>query len=89
MCKHRQHADLGSEVFGIAGHLQQSLRGGPHQQAVDRPWVCQGERVQEIGEREDDMEILVRQEIGRPEPASHCSLAVAWHLGQWRLRQEL
>ena len=83
-----QEADLGPEVLGIGGDLPQGLGGGPEQQAVDDAWVLQGDRVERRREGEDDVEVLDGQEF-RFAGLHPSAAAVAWHLGQWRLRQEL
>ncbi len=41
--KYAEEADLGSEVTGIAGDLQQSFGAGVKQQVVDQPFVLQRE----------------------------------------------
>src|SRR5262249_54586596 len=40
--QHRQHTDLGPQVLRVRSHLDQGLRGGPQQQAVDLARVGQG-----------------------------------------------
>ena len=42
-----------------------------------------------IRQGEDHVEVLDRQEIVHPVLRATSPPAVAWHLGQWRLRQEL
>ena len=61
-----QEADLGPEVLGVGGDLLQGLRGGPEQQVVDDPRVLQGDRPERRREGEDDMEVLDREQLGRP-----------------------
>ena len=63
--QYRQHADLGAQVLRVRGHLDQGLRGGPHQQAVDFTRVGQGDRVQRPREREDDVEVRDVEQVGR------------------------
>ena len=84
-----QEADLGPEVLGVGGDLLQGLGGGAEQEAVDHPWVLQGDRAERRRESEDDVEVLDRAATRLPGPPSTRAAAVAWHLGQWRLRHEL
>ena len=81
-------ADLCSKVFGIGGHLQQRLGDRVEQHAVDDALVGQRQRVERVGQCEDDVEVLDRQQflgaILHP-----LAQAEPWHLGQCRLRQEL
>ena len=83
-----QEPDLGPEVLGVGGDLLQGLGGGAEQEPVDLPRVLHGDRAQRRGEREDHVMVLDRQEL-RGARSIHCAAAVAWHLGQWRLRHEL
>jgi hypothetical protein len=39
----RQEADIGTQVFGVAGHRQQRFRGGTEQQIVDELLVLPGD----------------------------------------------
>jgi hypothetical protein len=61
-----QEADPGPQVFGVGGDLQQRPRGGLEQGAVDHPLVGQCQGVEGVGEREDDVEVLHRQQLRRP-----------------------
>ena len=83
-----QEADLGPEVLRIGGDLLQGLGGGAEQEAVDLPRVLQGDRTERRRERKDHVKVLDRQQL-RFCASIHCAAAVAWHLGQWRLRHEL
>ena len=64
--QHGQEADLGPEVLRVGGDLPQGLRGGPEQQVVDDPRVLQGDRAEGRREGEDDVEVLDREQLGRP-----------------------
>ena len=46
-----EESDGGAEMFGIGGDLQQGVRAGLQQQAVDLFLVLQGERGQFMGQR--------------------------------------
>src|SRR5882724_10438885 len=55
--------DLGSQVFGIDGNLQQGLRAGHKQQVVEQARVFQGQHIEFVGHREHDMEVISGQEF--------------------------
>ena len=57
------HADLGSQVFGIGRDLQQSLRAGSEQQVVEQTRVVQGQHIEFMGQREHHMEVAGGQEF--------------------------
>ena len=59
-----EEADGGSQVFGISRDLQQGVGAGLEQQTVDLLLVLQGERVQLMRQREDDVEVAHRQHFG-------------------------
>src|SRR5258708_17485621 len=59
-----EEADLGAEVLGVAGNLDESLGAAAEQQRVDHFLVLEGERRQLVWEREDDMRIARREEFG-------------------------
>jgi hypothetical protein len=42
--EHAEESDFRAEVFGIAGDGQQCLGAGAEQQAIDLPFVPQGQR---------------------------------------------
>ena len=62
--QHGQHAGLGTQVLGIGGHLEHGLGGGPQEQVVDDPRIGQCDRVEGIREREDEMEVRHREQVG-------------------------
>jgi hypothetical protein len=62
--QHRQHADLGPEVFRVRGHLEEGLRGGPHEQAVHRAGVAKRHQAEGAGEREHDVEVRCVEQVG-------------------------
>ena len=62
--KNRGHAQLGSEVLGVAGKLPQ---GGDHtgeQQSVQPLRIGADEGIEVVGQREDDVEVRDRKEQG-------------------------
>ena len=69
--EHAEEADLGAEVAGIAGDLQQGFGAGVKQQVVDQPFVLQGQRSEFPRQGEDDMDVAGGQQFPFPrlEPA--------------------
>jgi hypothetical protein len=61
-----QEADPGAEVRRVGGDLEQGVRGGAEQQAVDHPRVLQGDRPEGRREGKDDMEVGDGEQLGRP-----------------------
>ena len=62
--EHGGGADARAEVLGIGGDRQQRLGGRAEQQVVDDRLVLVGDRGDLGRQREDDMEIADRQQIG-------------------------
>ena len=62
--EHGSGADAGAEVFGIGGNSQQRLGSRAEQQVVDHRLVLVGDRGNLGGQRENDVEITDRQQIG-------------------------
>ena len=62
--EHGGGADASAEVPGIGGDREQRLGGGAEQQVVDDRLVLVGDRGDLGRQREDDMEIADRQQIG-------------------------
>ena len=56
-------ADLRTQVLGIGADLEQGLPGGPKQYVVHRLLVSQEERMQGVGDCEDRVEVLDRQQV--------------------------
>jgi hypothetical protein len=69
-------ADLGSEVPGIGGNLNQRFRAGSEQQIVDNLLVLQSQRREFVWQRENDMRVACGQEFalsgGKPALACSC-----------------
>ena len=68
------HADLGAQVFAIAGDLQQGLRAGGEQQVVEQTRVLQRQHIEFVRHSEHDMEVTGGQQFafaGR-QPALAC-----------------
>ena len=58
-----EKADLGAEAFGIGGHFEQGLRAGLEEQVEQWPARGQSQRVQFVGQSEDDMEVVGVQQV--------------------------
>jgi hypothetical protein len=74
-----EEADLGAEMPGICGDLDQRLGARAEQQAIDQFFVLQGERRQLMGKRKDDMGIRRCEQFGsaRGQPAvTHLALTL-------------
>ena len=56
-CGDTEEADLGAEMPGIGGDLDQCLGTGAEQQSIDQLFVLQSQRRQLMGKREDDMRV--------------------------------
>ena len=52
-----EKADLGTEMLGVRGNIDQGVGAAAEQQTVNHCFVLQGQRRQLMGEREDDMSI--------------------------------
>ena len=86
--EHAEEADLGAEVPGIAGDLQQGFGAGPEQQIVDQPFVLQCQRSEFVRQGEDDVHVAGGQQLAL-RASSQRSRALPWHFGQCRFRHEL
>ena len=64
--KHGGHADLSAKMVRVASDRQQSLGGGLKEDSVDEGLVAQGERIEIVGQREDDVEVRRRQQALEP-----------------------
>ena len=53
-----EESDLCSQPVGIGGHLEQGLRAGLEQQVEEWPGRSQRQRVQFVGQGEDDVEVV-------------------------------
>ena len=62
--EHGGDADAGAEVLWVGGDGQHRLRGRLEQQIVDERLVLEGDVGDLGGQREHDMEVSDRQEIG-------------------------
>jgi hypothetical protein len=58
-----QDTDLGAEVLGIGGDLQQGFRGGLEENSVDHPRILQGDGTDCFREREDHVKVLDGQQL--------------------------
>ena len=86
--QHGGEADIGAEMLGVGGDRGEGLGGGREQQAVDLGLVLVGDGADRCRQREHDMEVGHRQQLGLARRQPGLS-AGHWHFGQWRLRQEL
>jgi hypothetical protein len=86
--EHTQETDFRSEMFGVAGDLQQSRGAGAEQEIVDDLLVLQGQPRKLMRQGENDMNVADRQQFfaafGEPFVAS-----VGLALRAVAIRQEL
>ena len=75
-----EEANLGAEMPGIVGDLEQSLSTGMKQQVIDHLLVLQGEWGQFARQREDGMHIVGGQKFSfaRLEPAQTRAALASW-----------
>jgi hypothetical protein len=71
--QHAEEADCCTEVFGIAGHFEKSVRTGAKQEIVEHLLVLQDQRGQMTRKREDHMDVTRREKL----LAARCEPAVA------------
>jgi hypothetical protein len=57
------HAELGSQVFGIGRDLQQGLRAGSEEQVIEQTRVVQGQYLEFMGHREHHVKVAGGQEF--------------------------
>ena len=62
--EHRDQSNLRAEMLRIGGHRAQAVSGGPHEKVIDHRLVLEGDLGQQCRQREDDMEIGNRQQLG-------------------------
>jgi hypothetical protein len=69
--QHQRCRDLATEPARVGAELDQRCRHRFEQQAVDRPRIALRKRVHRVGQREHQMEVRHRQQLGAPgdEPA--------------------
>ena len=61
--EHAEEADVGAERLGITNDFEQGFSAGAAEQTVDHLLILQGQRRQEVREREDDMDVAGRREF--------------------------
>jgi len=61
--QHARETDPGAEIPRIARHVVQRLRDGGKEQTVRQLWIRTKERMELIGDSEDDMVVLDRQQM--------------------------
>ena len=64
--QHRDHADLGTEMFRVRSDDAQRLGCSPEQDAIGAPLVLEADRRNLWRQRKDNVEIGHRQQIVRP-----------------------
>ena len=62
--EHHGDAEFAAEPAGIAAELEQGLRGGVEQQAVDESGVSLGDGVEFVRQSEHDMPVADVEEVG-------------------------
>jgi hypothetical protein len=62
--EHGEKARLHAETFGVAGNGEQGFGGGAEEEAVGDFLVVEGNGGDRLGECEDHMEVLGRQQLG-------------------------
>ena len=62
--EHHGDAEFAAEPPGIAAELDQGLRGGVEQQAVDEGGIALGEGIELVGQGEHDMPVADVEEFG-------------------------
>src|SRR5215471_11147462 len=68
------HSNLGAQVPGISGYLEQGLSAGGEQQVVKQTWVVHGQDIQLVRHGKNDMEVVGGQKfsLSRRQPALAC-----------------
>jgi hypothetical protein len=61
--QHAREADLGAEILRVFRHVVQRLRDGGKEQTVGQPWIRTKEGMESIGDGEDDVVVLDRQQM--------------------------
>ena len=87
--QHGGDANAGAEVLWVVRDRDQGLGRGLEQQVVDDGLVLVGDIGDRTRQREHDVIVRHRQQIGSSRAASQSFAAAPWHFGQCRLRQEL
>ena len=79
---------LRPEMLGVGGDGAQGLGGDLEQQVVDDGLVGVRDGADRCRQREHDVVVVDRQQVGLPRLQPPARRA-PWHFGQCRLRQEL
>ena len=61
--EHRHEADPRAQMFAVGGDLQEGFGRGAKEHAVNYPLVLEGQRCEQLGQREDHVEVLDRQQL--------------------------
>ena len=77
--EHRHESDPRAQMFGVGGDLQEGFGRGAKENAVNYPLVLEGQGRDHLPQREDDVEVLDREQLSgvlfEPHP-SGCALAL-------------
>jgi hypothetical protein len=78
--KHGGDADLGAKMTGVGGDGQHRIGSGLEQQVIDERLIVEGDRGDLGGEREHDVEVTDREQVGlaRFEPAARGGALAPW-----------
>ena len=82
-----EEADLGPRCLGSEARVRRVREAGAEQQGVDDMRVLQRNGGDLLRESEDEVEVGAVEQSER-RLRTQVARAKAWHLGQWRLRQE-
>jgi hypothetical protein len=58
-----QEANFSSEEPGVGGNFEHGLSAGAEEQIVEQPWVTLTQRVQLMGQGEDDVEVRDAEQV--------------------------
>ena len=78
--KYGEKADLGAQMLGIGSDGGQGLGRGSEENAVDEIFVLVSDGSDRFGNREDDVKIVRRQNLGRSffDPLGTCEGLTLW-----------
>ena len=58
-----EEADFSPEMPGVGGNFEHGLSAGAEEQIVEQPWVTLTQRVQLMGQGEDDVEVRDAEQV--------------------------
>src|SRR5271163_4517259 len=62
--EHRHEADSRAQMFGVGSDLQEGFRRGAKEHAVNYPLVLEGQGRDHLRQREDDVKVVHREQLG-------------------------